>query len=99
MTDHNATTNVVVIGGGYAGTTAANHLRMRTDVNITLVNPRPKFVERIRLHQHAAGDYATRPSTTARCSARAWNSWSTTPRVLTLQARRVELASGAARPT
>ena len=65
MTDHNATdssrlaaeTNVVVIGGGYAGTTAANHLRMRTDVNITLVNPRPKFVERIRLHQHAAGNY------------------------------------------
>src|SRR6188472_3076963 len=57
MTDHNATTNVVVIGGGYAGTTAANHLRMRADVNITLVNPRPKFVERIRLHQHVAGNY------------------------------------------
>src|SRR3954466_4954434 len=58
MTDHNATnTKVVVIGGGYAGTTAANHLRMRTDVNITLVNPRPKFVERIRLHQHTAGNY------------------------------------------
>ncbi|HET7667316.1 MAG TPA: FAD-dependent oxidoreductase, partial [Mycobacterium sp.] len=65
MTDQNATdtsrpaaaTNVVVIGGGYAGTTAANHLRMRADVNITLVNPRPKFVERIRLHQHVAGNY------------------------------------------
>src|SRR6478735_12847714 len=52
-----AETNVVVIGGGYAGTTAANHLRMRTAVNITLVKPRPKFVERIRLHQHAAGNY------------------------------------------
>jgi NADH dehydrogenase len=25
--------------------------------DITLVNPRPKFVERIRLHQHAAGNY------------------------------------------
>jgi len=57
MTEQNATTNVVVIGGGYAGTTAANHLRMRADVNITLVNPRPKFVERIRLHQHVAGNY------------------------------------------
>jgi NADH dehydrogenase len=57
MTDHNGNTNVVVIGGGYAGTTAANHLRMRGDVNITLVNPRPKFVERIRLHQHVAGNY------------------------------------------
>jgi NADH:ubiquinone reductase (H+-translocating) len=57
MTDHNATQNVVVIGGGYAGTTAANHLRMGGDVNITLVNPRIQFVERIRLHQQVAGNY------------------------------------------
>jgi NADH:quinone reductase (non-electrogenic) len=65
MTDNNATdtsrraaaTKVVVIGGGYAGTLAANHLRMRGDIDITLVNPRPKFVERIRLHQHVAGNY------------------------------------------
>jgi NADH dehydrogenase len=57
MTEHNETHNVVVIGGGYAGTLAANHLRVRADVDITLVNPRPKFVERIRLHQHAAGNY------------------------------------------
>src|SRR5258705_73154 len=55
MTDQR--THVVVIGGGYAGTTAANHLRMRADVDITLVNPRPKFVERIRLHQHVASNY------------------------------------------
>src|SRR4029453_16640068 len=57
MTGQNAHPNIVVIGGGYAGTTAANHLRMRADVNITLVNPRPKFVERIRLHQQVAGNY------------------------------------------
>src|SRR5690349_5789206 len=50
-------THVVVIGGGYSGTMAANHLRMRADVDVTLVNPRPKFVERIRLHQFAAGNY------------------------------------------
>lgn len=47
--------HVVVVGGGYAGTVAANHLRMRDDVDITLVNSRPVFVERIRLHQLAAG--------------------------------------------
>ena len=59
-------THVVVIGGGYAGTLAANHLRLRADIaDITLVNPRPVFVERIRLHQLAAGtgtaavDYGT----------------------------------------
>jgi NADH:quinone reductase (non-electrogenic) len=49
--------HVVVIGGGYAGTLAANHLRLRGDIDITLVNPRPKFVERIRLHQLAAGNH------------------------------------------
>ena len=50
-------THIVVIGGGYAGTLAANHLRLRPDVDVTLVNPRPVFVERIRLHQHVAGNY------------------------------------------
>ena len=48
-------THVVVVGGGYAGTLAANHLRQRPDVEITVVNPRPVFVERIRLHQVVAG--------------------------------------------
>ncbi|BBY19773.1 NAD(P)/FAD-dependent oxidoreductase [Mycolicibacterium litorale] len=47
--------NVVVIGGGYAGVIAANHLRVNGDVAVTLVNPRPQFVERIRLHQLVTG--------------------------------------------
>ncbi|MGO9253237.1 MAG: NAD(P)/FAD-dependent oxidoreductase [Mycobacterium sp.] len=47
-------THVVVIGGGYAGTLAANHLRQCPDIDITVVNPRPVFVERIRLHQLVA---------------------------------------------
>ena len=59
-------TQIVVIGGGYAGTLAANHLRLNADtVDITVINPRPLFVERIRLHQLVAGsgsaavDYGT----------------------------------------
>ena len=58
-------THVVVVGGGYAGTLAANHLRQRPDIDITLVNARPVFVERIRLHQlvadtgSATADYGT----------------------------------------
>jgi NADH dehydrogenase len=50
--------HVVVVGGGYAGTLAANHLRQRPDIDITLVNSRPVFVERIRLHQLVAGSGA-----------------------------------------
>ncbi|UGT67571.1 FAD-dependent oxidoreductase [Nocardia gipuzkoensis] len=65
MTEHDTRHKVVVIGGGYAGTLAANHLRIRTDIDITLVNPRPTFIDRIRLHQFVSGtgdatvDYGT----------------------------------------
>ena len=48
-------TTVVVIGGGYAGVMAANRLTRRDDVAVTLINPRPTFVERIRLHQLVGG--------------------------------------------
>jgi NADH dehydrogenase len=50
-------TDVVVIGGGYAGVLAANRLTQRDDVTVTLINPRSTFVERIRLHQHVGGSY------------------------------------------
>ncbi|MDX6743941.1 NAD(P)/FAD-dependent oxidoreductase [Actinocorallia sp. A-T 12471] len=51
-------TNVVVIGGGYAGVLAANRLTKRDDVTVTLINPRSTFVERIRLHQVVGGSHA-----------------------------------------
>lgn len=47
--------HVVIVGGGYAGTLAANRLRQHPAVDVTLINPRPAFVERIRLHQYVAG--------------------------------------------
>ena len=87
--------HVVVIGGGYAGTMAANHLRLRTDVDVTLVNPRPQFVERIRLHQLAAGtgtataDYGTLLGKGIRLVV-------DTAEHIDAAARRVLLASGAA---
>ena len=49
---------VVVIGAGYTGMLAAirlAHRTRRTGVRITLVNPSPRFAERLRLHQIAAG--------------------------------------------
>ncbi|WP_431220228.1 NAD(P)/FAD-dependent oxidoreductase [Leifsonia xyli] len=47
--------DVIVIGGGYAGVAAANRLTANRRVDVTLINPRPVFVERIRLHQLVTG--------------------------------------------
>ncbi|SEL62989.1 NAD(P)/FAD-dependent oxidoreductase [Rhodococcus maanshanensis] len=49
---------IVVLGAGYAGATAAGRLAKRLhrdDVQITLVNADPEFVERVRMHQLASG--------------------------------------------
>ncbi|MGW0885255.1 NAD(P)/FAD-dependent oxidoreductase [Streptomyces sp. NPDC002671] len=49
---------IVVLGAGYAGAYAAGNLARRlslTDTEITVVNAEPDFVERLRLHQLAAG--------------------------------------------
>lgn len=51
---------VVIIGAGYAGVMAANRLAgSSADLSVALVNPAADFVERIRLHQVAAGSKAT----------------------------------------
>ncbi|MFC5818495.1 NAD(P)/FAD-dependent oxidoreductase [Nonomuraea harbinensis] len=49
---------IVVLGAGYAGAYAAGILARRlspADTEITVVNAEPHFVERMRLHQLAAG--------------------------------------------
>ncbi|WP_406864368.1 FAD-dependent oxidoreductase [Streptomyces sp. HUAS MG47] len=58
MNENTARTQVVVIGGGYAGVMAANRMSGRDGVAVTLINPRPAFVERIRLHQLVGGNHA-----------------------------------------
>ncbi|MFE7764387.1 NAD(P)/FAD-dependent oxidoreductase [Streptomyces sp. NPDC057438] len=56
---------IIVLGAGYTGASAAGRLAKRlhrADVAITLVNAEPDFVERVRMHQLAAGqDLAPRP--------------------------------------
>ncbi|GGT97790.1 NAD(P)/FAD-dependent oxidoreductase [Streptomyces coeruleorubidus] len=56
---------IVVLGAGYTGAIAAGRLARRlhrADVAITLVNAEPDFVERVRMHQLAAGqDLKARP--------------------------------------
>jgi len=57
--------SVVVIGAGYAGVMATNRLLASLTpaeadrVQVAVVNPRPEFVERIRLHELAAGSSAS----------------------------------------
>lgn len=54
-----ASRRIVLLGGGYAGLTAAerlSHLLPRQGLSITLIDAKPQFQERIRLHQVAAGE-------------------------------------------
>lgn len=46
---------VLVVGAGYAGVTAANRIVAHPSAAVTVVEPRGEFVERIRLHRLAAG--------------------------------------------
>ncbi|MEW9546955.1 NAD(P)/FAD-dependent oxidoreductase [Nonomuraea sp. NPDC050783] len=55
------TNHIVVLGAGYAGLGAAKRAARRlgrADAKVTLVNAADRFVERIRLHQLAAGQPA-----------------------------------------
>ncbi|GAB4585120.1 NAD(P)/FAD-dependent oxidoreductase [Nocardia sp. IFM 10818] len=56
---------IVVLGAGYAGAITAGRLAKRLhrdDVEITIVNADPDFVERVRMHQLASGqDLPRRP--------------------------------------
>lgn len=56
---------VVIVGAGYAGVNAAKRLA-RSDADVTIVNPRADFVERIRLHQYLAGNRAATTTMTSR---------------------------------
>jgi len=51
---------ILIVGGGYAGLLAALRLshfvRKNTNVQVTLVNATDYFIERVRLHQLAAGN-------------------------------------------
>ncbi|GAA1512955.1 FAD-dependent oxidoreductase [Sphaerisporangium rubeum] len=49
------THHIVVIGAGYSGVIAANLTARLTGARVTLVNENDGFVERVRLHQLAAG--------------------------------------------
>jgi NADH dehydrogenase FAD-containing subunit len=54
---------ITVLGAGYAGSSAAGYLARHLhpdDFEVTVVNAEPEFVERMRLHQLAAGQQLRR---------------------------------------
>lgn len=56
---------IVVLGAGYAGAYVAGNLARRlsrADIEITVVNAEPDFVQRLRLHQLAAGQDIEAPA-------------------------------------
>ncbi|MGW0754121.1 NAD(P)/FAD-dependent oxidoreductase [Streptomyces sp. NPDC002587] len=58
---------IVVLGAGYAGAYVAGTLARRlspADIEITVVNAEPDFVQRLRLHQLAAGQEIAAPQLT-----------------------------------
>lgn len=58
------TARILVLGAGYAGLVAARLTARHRDARVTLVNAGDRFVERVRLHQVAAGQQVrTRPIT------------------------------------
>ena len=54
------THHVMVVGGGYAGVIAAARVAREPRARVTLVDPRPAMVQRIRHHQLLAGQTAKR---------------------------------------
>ena len=63
---------IVVIGGGYVGTLAAVRAAGRTGrkAQVTLVDPSGTFVQRLRLHQVAAGQRVAAPTLPSLCGRR-----------------------------
>ena len=89
-------TIVVILGGGYAGVMAANRLAAsgRPGLEVVLVTPARRFVERIRLHQYAAGtredatvDFASVLHPAVSCV------WDSAARIQP-EARRIQLSTG-----
>jgi NADH dehydrogenase FAD-containing subunit len=56
MREKNETEKILILGGGYAGMLAAARIaRSHTAAEVTLIDAKPGFVQRIRLHEILAG--------------------------------------------
>jgi NADH:ubiquinone reductase (H+-translocating) len=91
-----ARARVVVLGGGYAGQLAAQALAVRTDAAVTLVDEADRFVQRVRLHEVAAGSAAAAPRYTDLLAGTGVRFVHDRAEALDLAARRVDLRDGGA---
>lgn len=90
--EHTSRPQILVLGGGYAGVLAARRIAAGARADVTLVDRRATFVERIRLHEAAAGRHLpTRPLAPWLGAARLRVG---EVRAIDVASRRVELADG-----
>ncbi|MEV0356571.1 FAD-dependent oxidoreductase [Nocardia sp. NPDC050697] len=93
------TRRIVVLGAGYAGLAAATKLvRTAPGAEITVLDARARFVERVRLHQRAAGQAIPEWDLAEVLGRRGIRFVQGKAVALDLDAREVRLADGAALP-
>ncbi|MBH0778211.1 NAD(P)/FAD-dependent oxidoreductase [Nocardia bovistercoris] len=82
---------IVVLGAGYGGLAAALRLARGRGVRVTVVDSRAEFVERVRLHQRAAGQSIPRWDLRERLSGKGIHFERARVRGIDLDAKRVDL--------
>lgn len=90
-------TRIVVLGAGYTGMAAAIRVATRSrrvGGRVTLVNPSPRFTERLRLHQTAAGERLADHSIEEMLAGTGIDFVQDTVAGLDLEAKRVRLGGG-----
>ncbi|MVU80274.1 NAD(P)-binding protein [Nocardia sp. ET3-3] len=87
---------IVVLGAGYAGLAAAQQARKAKGVRVTVIDLHTEFVDRVRLHQVAAGQDVARWELRKELAAKGIEFVNGRAERIDTAARRVELASGEA---
>ncbi|GAB2521364.1 NAD(P)/FAD-dependent oxidoreductase [Nocardia heshunensis] len=87
---------IVVLGAGYAGLAAAQQARKAKGAHVTVIDLHTEFVDRVRLHQVAAGQDVARWELRKTLAAKGIEFVNGRAERIDTATRRVELAGGAA---
>ncbi|AYF77263.1 oxidoreductase [Nocardia yunnanensis] len=90
MSEH----RIVILGAGYAGLAAAQEARKADGAHVTVIDPHTEFVDRVRLHQVAAGQHVRRWELRKTLAAKGIEFVNGRAERIDTETRRVELATG-----